>query len=138
MRGEATPAPAGASLESAVMLPHPGAGGNGRPARTVRALCCLPRPPREDSLSQGRTPSYADPVRSTMNAPSLHPAPDALRSYALGQLDESEAARICEHLVVCPDCLRTVQALVPGSVLTDPGLVSGAETDPDGPSHPTP
>ena len=40
-----------------------------------------------------------------------HPSADALRGFAVGQLDDGTAAVIMEHLDGCPDCCRAAAAL---------------------------
>src|SRR5438067_411946 len=40
-----------------------------------------------------------------------HPSADALRGFAVGQLDDRTAAVIMNHLDSCPDCCRAAAAL---------------------------
>ena len=40
-----------------------------------------------------------------------HPSADALRGFAVGQLDDSTAAAIMNHLDGCPDCCRAAADL---------------------------
>jgi serine/threonine protein kinase len=41
--------------------------------------------------------------------PTFHPSPEQLAAYALGKLDDAEAAAVVEHLETCPACQQTVE-----------------------------
>ncbi len=40
-----------------------------------------------------------------------HPTDEELRALSLGRLEESELARVCSHLVDCPDCCHRIDLL---------------------------
>src|SRR5689334_8973843 len=49
--------------------------------------------------------------------PSIHPTAAELRALSLGQLGETELARVPAHLADCPECCRPIDDLAPADPL---------------------
>ncbi len=58
-----------------------------------------------------------------------HPTDEELRALSLGRLEESELARVCSHLVDCPDCCRRIDLLAAADPLLERLQHSAAHPD---------
>jgi tetratricopeptide (TPR) repeat protein/predicted Ser/Thr protein kinase len=72
-----------------------------------------------------------------------HPPPSVLRAYATNELPPHETDAINRHLVVCPDCRRTLDALLGGtatpvSQLTPPPDFAAGRPSDAQPTRPSP
>src|SRR5271167_4552184 len=58
-----------------------------------------------------------------------HPTDEELRALSLGRLEESELARVCSHLVDCPDCCHRIDLLAAADPLLERLQYSEAHPD---------